>query len=180
MSQRRRSSRGGNRYPGSVVALDALTPEAGTSGAARRERIVAVVAVATLATGAGIASWRMLDDVDAVHAVLLALHDEMRARYATLDAPVSDHADSTLGQGLTALVIFDDLAGLRHQLAQLWRRISTELQPRTSPALHALERLRLHGRTVGIHTTTISNARSAAPPGYSGGLRPTAHHQASA
>jgi hypothetical protein len=63
MSQRRRrSSRGGNHYPGTVVAVDTLASGAGTSGAARRERMVAIVAVVTLATGAGIASWRMLDE----------------------------------------------------------------------------------------------------------------------
>jgi len=37
----------------------------------------------------------------------------------------------------------------------------------TSPALHALERLQLHGNAVGIHLTTIPSAHADAHPAQS-------------
>jgi hypothetical protein len=112
--------------------------------------------------------------IDTVHFGLLALHEEMRARYATLDSLTGERADDTgMDQPHAVVVVVDDVARLRRQLARLWHQISTELQPRTSPALHALERLQLHGRTVWIHLTTIPSTHAAqydTPAGE--GLRP--------
>jgi hypothetical protein len=100
--------------------------------------------------------------IDTVHFGLLALHHEMCARYAALDSLTGEPTDQP-----EVTVVVDDIAQLRRQLAQLWHQISTELQPRTSPALHALERLQLHGNAVGIHLTTIPSAHADAHPAQS-------------
>lgn len=88
--------------------------------------------------------------VSSAHFLLLALHREMLERYQRRTV-ATDRAEPA------AIVVIEKLAALRVQLDELWReQFRTEGQPRTSPALEALEQLRRDGGPVGLHLRVLT------------------------
>lgn len=95
------------------------------------------------------ATCQTVTQIDNAHFCLLALAETMQSRYTPRNP--GEHG----GRCRPPIVVsVDDLTALREQLTRLWRHISTEQQPATSPAVHALEQLQLHGQPVGIHVAS--------------------------
>lgn len=92
--------------------------------------------------------------IETIHVCLLALVEEMHARYRAREHEAGAEASETNNSSeceMSVVVVIEDVSELCRRLERLWQHLSTALNQSGSPAVTALAQLHNHGQEVGLH-----------------------------